>query len=88
MTSSDQMTGSDVIREVNFFSSQIRSYYISLERKFNADENSYKKHGLKMNCSEYMVAEVTLYNPPIKINKHNFSKEGIKGLIFCILANF
>ena len=31
---------------------------VSLERKFDADENSYKKHGLKMSCSEVMLFEI------------------------------
>ena len=37
---------------------QIWSYLVSLERKFDADENSYKKHGLKTISSGVMVAEV------------------------------
>ena len=60
ITSSDQMTGSDIIKEVNFFLLRYGHIYISLEMKFNADENSYKKRVLKMNCSEFMAAEVTL----------------------------
>ena len=34
------------------------SYLISLDKKFDADENSYKKHGLKTICSGVMEAEV------------------------------
>ena len=37
---------------------QIWSYYIALERKFDADEDSYKKHGLKMIYSGVTVVNM------------------------------
>ena len=37
---------------------QIWSYCIPLERKFDADEDSYKKHGLKMISSGVTVVNM------------------------------
>ena len=50
---------------------QIWSYYIPLERKLNAEEDSHKNHGLKIICSGNIDANMSrdkyvVYDTPIK----------------------
>ena len=60
---------------------QIWSYYIPLERKLNAEEDSHKNHGLKIICSGNIDANMmsrdkyVVYDTPININMHTARKK-------------